>query len=67
MLFSLAMADWRGCFSLAAAGAGAAERRFGGCLAVRCGKDERGNGGLEANHVEGLQSQLPYYLGMRRG
>ena len=42
MLFSLASADWRGCFSLAAGGAGAAARRFGGCLVVRCGKDERG-------------------------
>lgn len=37
MLFSLARADWRGCFSLVA-GAGAAARRFGGCLAVSIGK-----------------------------
>ena len=42
MLFSLAIADWRGCFSLAGGGAGTAARRFGGCLAVRCGNDERG-------------------------
>ena len=40
MLFSLASADWRGCFSLGA-GAGAAARRFGGYSAISIGTLER--------------------------
>lgn len=56
MLFSFAIADWRGCFSLGA-GAGAAARRFGGCSAVRVGK-AKGIIKLEANHADCLRGSV---------
>ena len=65
MLFSLAMADWRGCFSLAGGGAGAGARRFGGCLVVRCGMDEKGMEDWKRTMLRSLQSRLLGVYGKR--